>query len=389
MSEVINKNIVNIKNNIQQDNILLQETLKIIDTISNGNLKTKLESQSNNPELNSLKLEINEMLGILQEKVGLDINRIVEVMQAYQAMNFEEKIVSPKGTIENKVNEMGQSIYTQQQKIFAQNQEILRQKNEVEDFNKQLQSSVQAALTIQQAVFPYQTKLAKLLKNYFIFSRPRDVVSGDFYWLNEINGKTLLIVGDCTGHGIPGAFMTLIGCTLLDKIVRVWDITEPNLILARLHEEIRTVLRQEETNNYNGMDVAVMLLEKLPQSQTKITFSGAKNGFYFVLKENPNVIEEIKGSRKGIGGIQNKNISFDTHELVLPKDSWIYAGTDGYADQCNPERKKFNNSNLKEMILQASRFEAKEQETFFSNNLNQFQKNALQRDDILWIGVKV
>ncbi len=394
MSEVINKNILNIKNNIQQDKELLTETLQIIDIISNGNLNTKLESPTNNPELNSLKLEINEMLVVLQEKVGLDINRIVEVMQSYQDMNFEEKIILPKGTIENKVNEMGQSIYDQQQKISLQNQEIIRQKNEVEDFNKQLQSSVQAAFTIQQAIFPYEKKLDKLLKNYFIFSRPRDVVSGDFYWLNEINGKTLLIVGDCTGHGIPGAFMTLIGCTLLDKIVRVWDIIEPNLILERLHEEIKTVLRQEETGSYSGMDVSVLLLEKMPNNttpnqQTKVIFSGAKNGFCFVSKENPNVVEEIKGSRRGIGGVQNLNIPFETHEFMLPKDSWIYAGSDGYADQCNPERKKFGHTNLKNMILQASRLSAQDQYNAFTKNLNQYQNTALQRDDILWIGVKL
>ncbi len=394
MSEVINKNILNIKNGIQQDQVLLQETLDIIDVISNGNLTKRLENQGNNPELNTLKLEINEMLAILQEKVGADINRIMEVMQAYQGMNFTEKIQHAKGTIESQVNEMGQSIYVQQQKIIAQNQEISQQKDEVVSFNKQIQSSIQAALTIQQAVFPYQKKLDALLKEYFIFSRPRDVVSGDFYWLNEVEGKIIFIVGDCTGHGIPGAFMTLIGCTLLDKIVRVWDIVKPDEILTRLHDEIWTVLRQGEINNYNGMDVSVLVLEKINdektnESQTKITFAGAKNGFCYISSENPTEIQEIKGSRRGIGGIQNLKVPFELHEIMLPKNSWIYAGSDGYADQCNPERKKFGSATLKELLLKNRAYTHIQQAQTLAQTLDQYQGNTGQRDDILWIGVKL
>jgi methyl-accepting chemotaxis protein len=271
LSTIINDNIQTIQQGIEQDNILIKETVLLVDRITEGFLDTRLNGQGYNLELNNLKEEINQMLDKLEASVGTNINHIIQTMQAYASMNFGTVIGNPKGEIEKNVNEMGKSIHEKQQ-------EILEQRDAIAQKNTQISNSIQAALTIQQAILPYQEKMDRLLKDYFVLNKPRDVVSGDFYWLNPLNpnaqgasNEMILVIADCTGHGVEGAFMTLIGNILLDKIVRVWNVASPEEILTRLHEEIYIVLRQGETQNKNGMDAVVLHLQYQAQ-ETVITF---------------------------------------------------------------------------------------------------------------------
>ncbi|NJL14364.1 MAG: SpoIIE family protein phosphatase [Microscillaceae bacterium] len=196
----------------------------------------------------------------------------------------------------------------------------------------------------------------------------------------------VLVAADCTGHGVPGAFMTLIGNTLLDKIVRVWKITEPAQILERLHEEVQIVLRQKETQNNNGMDATVLRWKKLPNDHFKVDFAGAKqNAYYFEANQSP--LLSLKGSRKSIGGLQNEQIHFEQVALALPAHTVFYIGSDGLVDQNDARRRRFGEKKLTE-VLEKHRLEPlSAQKEALTKALASYQEAQPQRDDILWLGL--
>ena len=247
-------------------------------------------------------------------------------------------------------------------------------------------------MTIQQAILPFENKLENILKDYFVIYKPRDVVSGDFYWANTIyDGKSkvnMLVVVDCTGHGIPGAFMTLIGHTLLDKIVNTLKITNPAKILEILHVEVRKVLKQKFTQNNYGMDMGVLVWKQLNNGTCKLNFSGAKNHLYYYHAENK-YLDILKGDRTAIGGQQQDNVHFNNRELILPKGSHIYMATDGFEDQNNVKRRSFGRKKLAEQLKNNVCQPASIQKHNLLNMLNEHMSGTNQRDDILLIGFKL
>ncbi|WP_045114962.1 SpoIIE family protein phosphatase [Microscilla marina] len=294
------------------------------------------------------------------------------------------------------LKEQQNEIMTQNEELFQQQEEILAQQEFVENQNKELSrknlminQSINSAQLIQEAILPYESKLNSLLKDYFIFYRPKDIVSGDFYWLNKIEHKTILIAADCTGHGVPGAFMSLISNTLFDKIVRVWGITEASEILKKAQSEIRILLRQQELGYANGMDVCLVVMKDTPQGQVKVQFAGAKRPLYYI-KNGESTLQEIRGTRMSIGGRERKDRpSFTQTELLLDKGSILYLGSDGYADQNNQKRKAFAVRNLKLLLEKISAQSMPEQKQILNKTLDAHMKGTEQRDDIMLIGVKL
>ncbi|MDX2305221.1 MAG: two-component regulator propeller domain-containing protein [Microscillaceae bacterium] len=287
------------------------------------------------------------------------------------------------------LHQQAEELTVQRDYIQAQNMQLSAQNKIVEEKSQRLRQSIQAAQTIQEAILPHKGKLAALLQHYFLIYRPKDVVSGDFYWISKIENTTILVVADCTGHGVPGAFMTLIGSTLLDKIIKIARITKPGQILTRLHEEVYDVLKQKHTLNNNGMDAIVITITPLDDQCSKVQFAGAKNPVFFVDSRSKSNIIEIRGARRGIGGQQNEKILFETQELELSKESLIYLGTDGYADQNNIKRKKFGTERLKKLIKLCAHLPICEQQKYFEKALDDYSKGTLQRDDILMIGLSI
>lgn len=286
--------------------------------------------------------------------------------------------------LENLVHQRTKRLEKANQEITSQKDIVEKQRDETESLYKAQTSSINAAKQIQKAILPYESKLQNLLKDYFIINRPKDVVSGDFYWLNEVDGKTILIVADCTGHGVQGAFMTLIGANLLDKIVRIWNITNPSEILTRLHEEIYIVLDQENTRNNSGMDAVALCWEK-QNSQTEMMFAGAKNNLFYFSNQD---LKELKGARKSIGGFQNEETQFETQKITLNPEDIIYLGSDGLEDQNNVKRKKIGKPCLMNLLSENASLPLHQQQEKIELFLEQHMKNTSQRDDILWIGIK-
>jgi serine phosphatase RsbU (regulator of sigma subunit) len=272
--------------------------------------------------------------------------------------------------------------------LEEKNAEISEQKKEIELKNDYINSSISYAKTIQDAVLPTQELMNAVFPSHFILNKPKDVVSGDFYWLRSFDEKGYILVGaDCTGHGVSGAFMTLIGGTLLDKITETEKIYSPQEILNRLHIEVADLLHQTQTGNSDGMDAVVLHI--IPQTDSiQITFCGAKNSLYYALPTD-HQIQKLMGDRKGIGGLQNERVQFHNQTIELPRGSMLYFGSDGLIDQNNKNRKKIGEKQLIEQLQNMANLPISAQYTQLATFLQAYMQGTIQRDDILWIGIRL
>ncbi|TAE73874.1 MAG: hypothetical protein EAZ85_05975 [Bacteroidetes bacterium] len=316
------------------------------------------------------------------------------------------KIIKAKNIIEAQKTEIEQNqeeilaqneLLSEQKYALEQNQEeILTQKDLLseqniflDEYRSKMTQSINAALLIQQAILPNINKIKPFFKDFFAIYLPKDTVSGDFYWIEKIDNKIIVATADCTGHGISGAFMSLIGHTLLDQIVLQHKIMNPAEILTNLHQEIQIVLRQKETNNNSGMDIAVVVLEKKSEnSQIKLTYSGAKRPLYYIDAIENEKINILKGTRKSIGGEQN-NSPFENQSVVLHENSIIYMCSDGFSDQSDLYRKRIGEVKVLECLNENSHQHLSFQEQKLFELLKNHQKNTEQRDDIMFLGMKI
>jgi serine phosphatase RsbU (regulator of sigma subunit) len=229
-------------------------------------------------------------------------------------------------------------------------EEIIRQKAIVEEFNRNIQDSIRYAKRIQDAMLPSTETLNRLLPEHFIFFRPKDVVSGDFYWCRERDGKVFVAAVDCTGHGVPGAFMSLIGNALLNDIVQRLPEPHPDVVLNELHHELQTVLRQKETNNDDGMDICLCMID--PTTRI-VEFAGAINPLYAVIQGE---LREFKGTPEELGGRDERSPVYARHVLDLSDvphgTTMLYLASDGYKDQYNEVKQRFMPKRLRPLLTE-------------------------------------
>ncbi len=261
------------------------------------------------------------------------------------------------------------------------------QKNEeLEDQNKKITDSIRYANTIQQAMLPGEDRFKELFEDHLIIYEPKDIVSGDFYWLTKVEEKTLIAAVDCTGHGVPGAFMSTIGVDLLNEIANKQKEYSPANILEYLHNGIFERLRQNDTNNRDGMDVCLCLIRPANNDQFLVTFSGAKRPLYFTQDQE---LKRINGDSKYIGGIKKENQDFQNYDLILKKGDVLYLTTDGYTDSPNPERKKFGSTRFREMLGNHKDKPLNIQREIFMSELTEHRQDTPSRDDITLVGVRL
>lgn len=252
--------------------------------------------------------------------------------------------------------------------------------------NENIMNSLYFAEGIQRAILPNTEKLNFRLQNYFLVFRPKDIVSGDFYWTKKINGKIFIAVVDCTGHGVPGAFMSLIGYTLLNQIVFDRKIHKSSLVLESLHNNIRAALKQErkDSSANDGMDISFCVIDT---DKNILEYSGANRPLLIVRN---GAVDEIKGDRKSIGGRQKEDKRlFKAVDYKLEKNDIIYLFTDGITDQHNKIKKKIGKKDFKNYLLKISQ-ESLDKQELLINQLIDSHKGAMdQRDDITVLGYKV
>lgn len=278
----------------------------------------------------------------------------------------------------------------QTQSTLQEQQQAIQEKNAALEAQQDvIQSSLNYALNIQGAILPRHNRFQKLFADHFIFFKPKDVVSGDFYWLGQLSdGSRLIATIDCTGHGIPGAFMSMIGHALMNELLLTKTKTSPALLLESLHAKIRQVLNQEETKNRDGMDGCICWLPKTEgEGPIKVIYAGARIPLYYYHPEEGFQIEIA--TKRSLGGEQLTDREFVEHELELPQGAILYLSTDGIVDQSNNERKRFGKARLRDLLAGLTHLPMKEQKTIVEQALADFQAEEAQRDDITLLGVKL
>lgn len=286
---------------------------------------------------------------------------------------------------------------SQKQKV---NQALSIASDQIEEKNKSITDSIHYAWHIQDVCLPPKDLKYKIFGKIFILFQPKDIVSGDFYWYTEKNGKRLIACCDCTGHGVPGALMSMIGNNILNKIVNERGITSPDEILRSLHKEIRNTLKQEEKSaSKDGMDIAIVVFN----SATEIEFAGAHRPLW-IIKPNTKVgnnkeesttgqyeLVEIKPDKLSIGGHQTETERmFTKHKLQLTKGDSLYLFSDGYTDQFGGEKeKKYTSKRFKELLFNICNKPVNEQEVVLKETINSWRGKLDQIDDILVIGIKI
>ncbi|KOY87189.1 hypothetical protein AD998_14470 [bacterium 336/3] len=282
----------------------------------------------------------------------------------------------------------------QQAQLVELNKNLESQKEEIETTYNQLKitsdalgKSINYASHVQGIVIAEAEDIRSFFEDVFIIYLPRDVVSGDFYWFSKISDtQSVFAVADCTGHGVPGAFMSMLGCTLLNEIINEQQIYQsPARILELLHARLHKILKQHSSKNSDGMDIGIGYFEKQANSTTKITFAGAKSNVYYFDNQE---LKALEGDRVFLGGSHTEVKCSDKY-ATLENSSTIYFQTDGYIDQNNMERKRLGSKKLQELFFEAHQKSFGNQREYFLQQLHQHQGAALQRDDITLIGILV
>lgn len=314
-----------------------------------------------------------------------------EIQKTLEIVETQQREISETNRELNQANE---ELHQQQEELMMLNENIAHQKQTLENTyttlkftTEQLNKSIEYASHIQNIILPEIDELKQFFTDVFVIYQPRDVVSGDFYWFAQPNPSTgVFILSDCTGHGVPGAFMSMLGNTLLHEIINVRGVTNPSLILRSLHLGLLDVLKQREGKNKDGMDISVCVFEKeATKNSTKLTFSGAKSIMYYVLNDE---VAEIRGDKQYIGGLEMKQ-DFETQVFELPINTPFYLFTDGFADQNDVKRTKLGYPTLKKSIKANYHLTFEEQKQQLANLLQTHQGGELQRDDISFVGLKV
>lgn len=272
--------------------------------------------------------------------------------------------------------------------VIVANRKKIKANKKIEEQNKNIRSSINYAKRIQEAMLPKPEQIPPALKDSFIFFKPRDTVSGDFYWLSEMkksDGEVAFAAVDCTGHGVPGAFMSMIGMKALNGLVNR-GIDETNLILDSLDAEIRTALRQEVSGNNDGMDIALCIYR---EKDKILEYSGAKSPLVFIQDHD---LKKIKGDTLSIGGRKKDDgeIKFKKHRINIDKPTVLYLFSDGYKDQFGgKDNSKFLTKKFHSLLLQIHELPMEEQKNILEMALLEWKGDVGQTDDILVMGIRL
>lgn len=278
----------------------------------------------------------------------------------------------------NLIEELKQSNEQLEQKVIERTQKIEAQKNEITD-------SIRYAKRIQNALFPPCESISDSLKDFFILNKPRDIVSGDFYWMAEKEDKVVVAVADCTGHGVPGAFMSMLGIAFLNEIVNKTVTLRANEILNQLRGNVIRSLHQTGKDNEarDGMEIALCIIDF---KQGKVQYSGAFNPLYIVRN---NEIIELKGDKMPIGIYNDEEESFSNKKLELREGDTLYMFSDGYVDQIGgPRRKTFRSKYFKELLLANSEKSMADQYKILEQTIEEWRGEIEQIDDVLVMGIR-
>ncbi|MFO7827082.1 MAG: tetratricopeptide repeat protein [Bacteroidales bacterium] len=270
--------------------------------------------------------------------------------------------------------------------LFNKNKKIRLASNKLAYQKKQITDSIEYASRIQNAILPPPNYITQLIPEHFILFHPRDIVSGDFYWITKKAGKIFIAVVDCTGHGVPGAFMSMLGYSFLNEIVNKGGDLKANTILNQLRNQVKESLHQTGKNDdtKDGMDISLCIIDK---ANEKLQFAGAYNSLFFISSDKP---ATIKGDRMPIGIYLKEKKTFTNHEIKIHQGDIFYLFTDGYVDQFGGKtKKKFRILPFKELLISVHKKPVHEQKTVLENTFLDWKGDLEQIDDILVFGFRI
>lgn len=276
---------------------------------------------------------------------------------------------------------------TQRQKVIIENQKsVVEQAHwQLEEKNKEVLDSINYAKRIQTAILPSEKTMRNFLKDYFILYKPKDIVAGDFYWYEEVDNYVMIAVADCTGHGVPGALVSVVCHGALNRSVREFGLREPGKILDKTREIVIQEFSKSEEDVKDGMDISLLNFQILNNEISNISWSGANNPLWYI--ENGEM-KEIKADKQPIGKTYQPE-PFSSHSLPLSLSA-LFLFTDGYADQFGgPKGKKFKYSNLQKLLLENLGKDWKQQSQILNIEFDNWKGDLEQVDDVCIIGIRI
>jgi len=333
--------------------VVLRDLLKKTIDIANGNLDERVEEVGDN-EFTTLAEQFNRMVDRLEASY-------------------------------NELYQQNEEITAQRDEIERQRNVALEQKEVIEVQKNEILASINYAQKIQHAVLPTTEDIDEVMPEHFVLFKPRDIVSGDFYWMKKVNNLVYFVAADCTGHGVPGAFMSMLGISFLNEIVSKTELLNSGQILNDLREKIKSSLHQTGGKNdqKDGMDLVLAVFDF---ENRKVQYSGAYNPLIII---RDNEVIEYKGDKQPIA-IHIIEREFTTHDIDLNTNDRIYMFSDGYADQIGgPKNRKFMIKNLKELLVEIHKKPLLDQKQILDDTIKAWMKDEEQVDDIVMFGVRI
>lgn len=302
-----------------------------------------------------------------------------EDVLGHALLKMRDELAETERILEQKVKE-------RTEEVVQQRDELERQRLKLEELYKDVTDSIRYAKRLQYSILPPQEMISKICPDSFVLFKPKDIVSGDFYWFEEMDGKSFCAAVDCTGHGVPGAFMSLVGANGLNAAVREHHTTSAGDILDELNKFVSESLNKASEDNdvRDGMDLSLIVID---YKKMELEYAGANNPLY-VIRDNEFII--IKADKFAIGSFEPDSKKYTSHNFKLEKGDVIYLFSDGYADQFGGDKgKKFLYKNFRDQLLTIHQNPMHQQENYLKDTIETWQGPYEQVDDILVIGIRV
>lgn len=334
-------------------------------------------------------------------------DEIGELAEGYNEMtkqihDYVERISNMNRDLEAKVKERTNEVVMQKEEIEAQKEEIeaqldmaTQQRDTISRQKEQILDSIRYAERIQSAILPPVENLSDYLADHFILFKPRDIVSGDYYWTSVKDDKLLIAVADCTGHGVPGALLSMLGISFMNEIVNRSEVIQASLILDQLRKFVIGALHQTGSRgeSQDGIEIALCVIDI---RKKVMEYAGANRPVYLISKNGRGAspssctLKHLKADKMPIGIYQQETLPFTNHQIKLKRNDSLYLFSDGYVDQLGgPRRKTFRSRHFRELLLDIQEHPMEEQKLILEEKLMDWQGDVEQIDDILVIGVRV
>ncbi len=285
-----------------------------------------------------------------------------------------------------KLEQQKEAINGQKVKIEKQRDEIITKSKLLEERSRDIKDSIMYAKRIQLSLLPEKNQLKSIFPDSFVFFKPKDIVSGDFYWLHEMDDKVIIASLDCTGHGVPGAFMTVLANSILNQLVLENKINTPNVVLSLMDNRIKQALHQHhpESTNTDGLDMAVCIINR---NTLEVCYSGAQMTAYYTLEEE---LMQFQPDRYFIGGNQITEKYFTNKCVQLQRGSMIYLASDGFQDQFGGAKdKKFMRNHFRQMLNCLQHHPTAEQYRNIKETFEKWRGKQVQTDDVMVLGIRL